>query len=82
MLDNTWASAREKPTRLSDSSMRNWLSRDISKSPESAQESISRRDTTDTLPRRSKAPKSDLDIFQRLTFVPVHFHNKNVSMQM
>ena len=62
--------------------MKNWLSRDISKSPESAQENISRRDTTDILPRRSKAPKSDLDIFQWLTFVPVHFHNKNVSMQM
>lgn len=52
-LVDTLASAREKPTRLLDSSMRNWLSRDISKSPENAQESISRRDTTDTLPRLS-----------------------------
>lgn len=48
-----WTSAREKPTRLSDSLMRNWLSRDISKSPGSVQESILRRDITDILPRLS-----------------------------
>lgn len=45
----------------SDSSTRNWLSRDISKLPGSAQESISRKDTTVTLLRHSvsKVLKSD-----------------------